>query len=67
MPPTESPQSTPPVMPTPPKRQESGMGPTIGIIIILVLLAVGAFYFWGHALNQQQPEPPYIPDQSATS
>lgn len=68
MPPTQSPQSTPPVMPQQPKKPEGALGPIFGIAIILVLILIGAFYYWGHVLNQQQPEPPpYIPGDSATS
>jgi len=44
--------------------QKGGAGPTIGILIILVVLLLGAFYFWGERLNQQARNsnpPPYIP------
>jgi type VI protein secretion system component VasF len=51
------------------KRQETSFGPIFGIIIILVLVLIGAFYFWGHLLNERdnQNPPPYIPGDSATS
>lgn len=64
MPPTEMPQSTPSTQP----QKKGGMGPLFGIVIILVLILAGAFYFWGKALNsQEQNPPPYIPGDTATS
>jgi hypothetical protein len=51
-----------------PQRQKSGMGATVGIVIIVVLMLFGALYFWGAHLNAQksQPTPPLIPaDNSA--
>ena len=52
--------------------QKTPMGPTIGIIIILLLMGLGALYFWGARLNHEnQNPPPYIPgdtiDLSATT
>lgn len=65
MPPLEHAQSTPP---TAESKKPSGMGPLLGIVIILAMILVGAFYFWGRALNQRDSNPPpYIPDQTATS
>lgn len=67
MPPLENPQSTPPVMPEA-NKQHSGMGPLLGIVIILAMILVGAFYFWGRALNQRDSNPPpYIPEQTVNS
>lgn len=46
------------------------MGPVVGIIIIVILLVIGALYFWGAHLNAQDPEDqlPLIPgDGSAVS
>lgn len=45
------PQSTETERMLPPKK--SSVGPLIGIIIILVLLVVGAFYIWGQRLNEK--------------
>lgn len=45
-----SPFSTPPIV-TPPKEPEKKSGPIIGIIIIVLLLALGGLYFWGARLN----------------
>ncbi len=39
-----------------PPAQKSSAGPVVGIIIIVVLLSIGAFYFWGAHLNAQNPE-----------
>ncbi len=64
MPPTQSPQSTPAQAP----RTEGALGPFFGIIIILGLMLLGAFYFWGRALNERDVNPPpYIPEEAATS
>lgn len=35
-----------------------GVGSIIGAIIIIILLAVGAFYFWGARLNEADNNPP---------
>ena len=35
-----------------------GVGSIIGAIIIIILLAFGAFYFWGARLNQIDNNPP---------
>jgi len=48
---------------------KKSVGPLIGIIIILVLLIVGAFYFWGARLNKEaslQNQAPYIPAGTTT-
>lgn len=65
MPPTNAPQSTPSKMPP---QKPGSMGPFFGIIVILIVILVGAFYFWGKALNEQhQNPPPYIPGDATTS
>lgn len=46
-------------------QKQGAFGPFIGIVIILVLMLVGAFYFWGRALNQRDINPPpYIPEEA---
>lgn len=42
-------------------------GPTVGIVIILIVIIFGALYFWGDVLNrsQQQEQLPFIPGDSA--
>lgn len=54
MPPLQNPESTPRI------KQQETMGPLVGIIVIVVMLGLGALYFWGKRLNQQAPVP-YIP------
>ncbi|MBI4087807.1 hypothetical protein HY418_00265 [Candidatus Kaiserbacteria bacterium] len=41
-------------------------GPMVGIVIIVLLMIVGALYFWGARLNQQNAEDqlPLIPADS---
>ena len=34
--------------------KKSSAGPLFGIIIILVLLVIGAFYVWGERLNEKR-------------
>lgn len=41
-------------------KQSSSAGPVIGIVIVIVLLALGALYFWGAQLNQTPQELPFI-------
>lgn len=33
---------------------KGGMGPLIGSIIVIVILVIGAIYFWGDKLNKQE-------------
>ncbi|MSU73869.1 hypothetical protein EXS56_01885 [Candidatus Kaiserbacteria bacterium] len=66
------PSNQPPFDPTDhllPPAQKSPAGPVVGIIIIVVLLIIGAFYFWGAHLNAQNPEDtlPLIPGDSSTT
>jgi hypothetical protein len=45
-------------------------GPIIGVVIIVILMVLGALYFWGARLNQQDnPENalPLIPGDVATT
>jgi len=57
----------PPTQPAAPK----SAGPVVGIIIIIVVLVIGALYFWGDQLNKQTPQTQEIPigalDQATTS
>ena len=39
---------------------KSGFGALVGAIIIIILLALGAFYFWGAKLNTVENPPPLI-------
>ena len=47
-----------------------GAGPLVGIIVIVIVLLVGALYFWGQHLNRQNPEndlPFILPDNSTST
>lgn len=44
----------------------SSVGPVIGTIIIIALLALGALYFWGARLNRNTDVAPYILDREYT-
>lgn len=49
---------------------KQGAGPIVGIVIIVVLLAIGALYFWGAHLNTQANRYnnlPFIPGDSTTT
>ncbi len=46
--------SFPPVAP----QRRGGWGPMFGIFIIVLLLIVGALYFWGEKLSKQQSAQP---------
>lgn len=45
------------------RSRKSGVGAWIGIIIIVILLGFGAFYFWGAYLNKKNSidQLPFIP------
>ncbi len=68
----------PPIAPIPnenedrllPPGHKSGAGALVGIIVILILLVVGALYFWGallNARNKQQVQLPLIPGSESTT
>lgn len=42
--------------------RKSSVGPVVGTIIIIALLAFGALYFWGERLNRGTDSVPYILD-----
>jgi hypothetical protein len=47
-------------------KKSQPIGPTVGIVVIVMMLLLGAFYFWGEALNHQAQNPPaYIPGDQA--
>jgi hypothetical protein len=55
-------------MPPEGRHSKGSAGPTIGIIIIVILLVFGALYFWGAKLNQKDAEPlPLIPGDSTST
>jgi|SRR3989338_9296871 len=45
-----------------PTTQKSPVGPVVGAIIIIALLAFGALYFWGDRLNKEIGAMPYTLD-----
>lgn len=40
------------------QNKSAGTGSLVGAVIIILLLAFGAFYFWGAKLNQGDDNPP---------
>lgn len=48
--------------------KRSSFGSIVGIVIILLLLAFGALYFWGERLNNEsaQEEIAFIPGDNST-
>lgn len=50
------------------ENQHSGTGSLVGAIIIILLLAFGAFYFWGAKLNtgSNNPPPLILGDEAAS-
>ena len=49
-----------------PHEKQSGIGPVVGIVIILLLLAFGGLYFWGASMNREAEPLPLIPGDSST-
>ena len=49
-----------------PQSKPSSVGPFIGTILVVAILLLGALYFWGKWLNEQELAPlPYIPNDPA--
>lgn len=68
MPPAQTPpQQTPDIVPA--GHKKGSIGPTVGIIIIVILLVFGALYFWGAKLNStdQDQQLPLIPGDSTSA
>lgn len=56
-----------PIIKPPVEKHSQPVGPIVGIVVIVLLLIVGALYFWGEQLNKQATVPSYIPgDQIET-
>jgi len=53
----------PPTMPNPETPQGKNAGSVVGIIVIVLVLALGGFYFWGKQLREETP----LPEESDTS
>lgn len=53
-------------LPPSPEPQKSSVGPVAGAIIVILLLVAGGLYFWGAQLNKQEDILPFIPsDETA--
>jgi hypothetical protein len=37
--------------------EKKSFGPLIGIVVIIIVLVVGAFYIWGGKLSSSEPAP----------
>ena len=50
-------------MPLSPEPHKSTIGPIVGALVVILLLAAGGLYFWGAKLNQENGDNsvPYIP------
>ena len=48
-------------------RETKGSGATVSIVIILLLMIVGAVYFWYARQDQKVDTVPYIPGNSSTT
>ena len=59
--------NTSPITQSPPPKPSSA-GPIIGTIIVIIVLGLGALYFWGARLNERVPNnPPLIPGDESTA
>jgi flagellar basal body-associated protein FliL len=48
------------------KEESKPIGPIIGIVIILAVLAIGGLYFWGSSLNKNAQNVPIIEEPGLT-
>jgi hypothetical protein len=39
-------------------KKDSGIGPIIGSVIIIILIIFGGLYFWSYVINEQKTEAP---------
>ena len=44
-------------------QKDSGTGPIIGSIIIIILIVLGGLYFWGYTIDKQKASRQIIPEQ----
>jgi len=54
---TPQPEPAPATMPEPPTSEKS-YGPLVGIIVIVIILILAGFYFWGGSLADRAEEAP---------
>ncbi|TSC67402.1 MAG: hypothetical protein G01um101472_423 [Parcubacteria group bacterium Gr01-1014_72] len=52
---------------TSPSGEKSSAGPVIGSIIVIVILIVGAIYFWGAKLSREEAVPAGEADQTTAA
>ena len=50
-----------------PPGHKSGAGPVVGVIIIVIVLILGGLYFWGAQLNREEEPLPLIPGDSTST
>lgn len=50
-----------------PREHKSSAGPTISIVIILLLMIAGAVYFWNVQEQRKSETLPYIPGSTSTT
>lgn len=48
-------------------QKDSGIGPIIGSIIIIILIILGGLYFWGYVIDKQKPDLPEKQNGSTNS
>jgi len=59
--------NTPNQTPIQPQTEKASAGPIVGAIIVIIVLALGALYFWGAQLNQTPDQLPLIQDDSSAN
>jgi len=65
-----TPSSPPHISAMPPEARHSkgSAGPTVGIIIIVIVFILGGLYFWGQRLNQKDAQTlPLIPGDTTST
>jgi hypothetical protein len=50
-----------------PEAPKKSFGPLIGIVIIIIVLAIGAFYFWGAKVTEDNNLPPVSSSDEVSS
>lgn len=53
--PEQNTDQTTPVAPTSEAGKTASYGPMLGIVLIVAVLVIGAFYVWGQRLSENQP------------
>jgi flagellar basal body-associated protein FliL len=59
---TNQPFQTPP-----PMHEEKSIGPAIGIIVIIAVIALGGLYFWGQRVEKQKEMTPPTSEATTTN